>query len=288
MDRDQTVSCIAVLGKIYPARTKFYRDDENMLRTLLTAGALTMSMAAGSASADDTELHKPWSELLGAYVSEHSDGVNRFDYGALKDNQADTAKLNAYLDGFADLDFDTLTEPEQFAAYSNVYNALTVKHIVERYPTKSIRSGYIVGPWKRVFTTIDGEERSLDAIEHEILRVEWDDPRVHYAINCAAYSCPNLQTEAWYADTLDTELDRAAREYINDPRGVTIRRNGTLQVSTIYKWFREDFGGSNDSVIDHLLDYAEPELKAQIEAKRRITKHDYDWALNDAKSAPGS
>ena len=64
-----------------------------MLRTLLTAGALTMSMAAGSASADDTELHKPWSELLEAYVSEHSDGVNRFDYGALKDNQADTAKL---------------------------------------------------------------------------------------------------------------------------------------------------------------------------------------------------
>ena len=259
-----------------------------MLRTLVAAGAMTMTLVAGTAAADDTELHQPWDEILGTYVSPSDDGVNRFDYGALQANSADVAKLDAYLDAFVDLDFDTLTEPEQFAAYSNVYNALTVKHIIGRYPTQSIRSGYIVGPWKRVFTTIDGEERSLDAIEHEILRVEWDDPRVHYAINCAAYSCPNLQTDAWFAETLDEELDRAAREYVNDPRGVTIRRNGTLQVSTIYKWFREDFGGSNYGVIDHLLEYAEPELAAKIEAKRRITKHEYDWALNDVEPTSGS
>lgn len=254
-----------------------------MLRTVLTLGGTIMTLAAGSAAADDTALHQPWDQILSTYVSEYDDGVNRFDYGALKASPDDLARLDAYLAGFADLDFETLSGNEQFAAYSNVYNALTVKHIVERYPVKSIRSGYLVGPWKRVFTVIDGEEVSLDAIEHEILRVEWDDPRVHYAINCAAYSCPNLQTEAWYADTLDAELDRAAREYINDPRGVTIRNNGTLQVSTIYKWFREDFGGNNDGVIDHLLEYAEPELKVQIEAKRRITKHEYDWSLNDVE-----
>ena len=247
-----------------------------------------MTLVAGTAAADDTELHQPWNEILGTYVITSEDGVNRFDYGALQANAADVAKLDAYLDVFADLDFDTLTEPEQFAAYANVYNALTVKHILSRYPTRSIRSGYISGPWKRVFTKIDGEERSLDAIEHEILRVEWDDPRVHYAINCAAYSCPNLQTEAWFAETLDEELDRAAREYVNDPRGVTIRPNGTLQVSTIYKWFREDFGGSNDGVIDHLLDYADPDLAAQIKATRRITKHEYDWGLNDVEAVSGS
>ncbi len=259
-----------------------------MLRKFVAAGAMTMTLVTGTAAADDTELHQPWNEILGTYVVASDDGVNRFDYGALKETPGDVAKLDAYLDVFADLDFDSLTEPEQFAAYSNVYNALTVKHILSRYPTKSIRSGYIVGPWKRVVTRIDGEERSLDAIEHEILRVEWEDPRVHYAINCAAYSCPNLQTEAWFAETLDEELDRAAREYVNDPRGVTVRSNGTLQVSTIYKWFREDFGGSNDGVIDHLLDYAEPDLAAQIKAKRRITKHEYDWALNDVEAASGS
>lgn len=259
-----------------------------MLRKLIAAGTLVMTIAAGSAAADDTALHQPWNEILGEYVVAYDDGVNRFDYGGLNADADDLAKLDAYLAQFADLDFETLSRDEQFAAYANVYNALTVKHILGRYPVRSIRAGSLVGPWKRVFTTVDGEEVSLDDIEHQILRVEWDDPRVHYAINCAAYSCPNLQDEAWFAATLDEELDRAAREYVNDPRGVTIRRNGTLQVSTIYKWFREDFGGSNDGVIDHLLEYAEPELAAQIQNKRRITKHDYDWSLNDAQSSKGS
>ncbi|MEL7041046.1 MAG: DUF547 domain-containing protein [Pseudomonadota bacterium] len=242
-----------------------------------------MTLTVGSAAADDTELHAAWDQLLGTYVVEGGDGVNRFDYGALKANTDDSAKLDAYLAQFAGFDLETLDENEQFAAYSNIYNALTVQYIVSRYPTKSIRSGYIVGPWKRVFTEINGETLSLDHIEHQILRVEWDDPRVHYAVNCAAYSCPNLQTDAWFGETLDEDLDTAARAYVNDPRGVTIRNNGTLQVSTIYKWFREDFGGSNDGVIDHLLEFAEPELAAQIEAKRRITKHEYDWDLNDVE-----
>jgi hypothetical protein len=254
-----------------------------MLRKLLTVGAIAMTLTAGSAMADDTARHQAWDELLGTYVTVSDDGVNRFDYGGLKDNAEDVAKLNSYLESFAALDIETLDENEQFAAYSNIYNALTIQHIVERYPTKSIRSGYLVGPWKRVFTVINGERLSLDAIEHDILREDWDDPRVHYAVNCAAISCPNLQPTAWFGETLDADLDRAARDYVNDPRGVTIRRNGTLQVSTIYKWFREDFGGSNEGVIDHLLEYAEPDLAAQIEAKRRITKHEYDWALNDVE-----
>lgn len=240
-----------------------------------------MTLATGPAAADDTDLHKPWAELLSQYVEESGDGVNRFDYAGLQASVTDTAKLNAYLQSFAELDFDTLEENEQFAAYANVYNALTIKHIIERYPVKSIRSGYIVGPWKKVFTVVDGEKVSLDDLEHNILRVDFDDPRVHYAVNCASYGCPNLQTDAWYGATLDEELDAAARQYINHPRGVTIRRNGTLEVSTIYKWFREDFGGSRQGVVEHLLEYAEPELAARIEANPRITKHEYDWALND-------
>lgn len=254
-----------------------------MLRKMLTVGAIAMTIAAGSASADDTELHQAWDDILGTYVVESDDGVNRFDYGALQANTEDSAKLDAYLESFENLDFDTLSEDEQFAAYSNIYNALTIQHIVGRYPTKSIRSGYIVGPWKRVFTVVDGEKVSLDDLEHGILRVQFSDPRVHYAVNCASFGCPNLRTDAWFGATLDEELDDAARDYINNPRGVTVRRNGTLQVSTIYKWFREDFGGSNDGVIDHLLEHAEPELAEKIQAKRKITKHEYDWSLNDVE-----
>lgn len=256
-----------------------------MLKRLLAASLTSLSVMAGLAQADDAELHQPWDELLETYVVEAPDGINRFDYAALQSNTADTAKLDTYLASFETLDFDTLTGDEQFAAWSNIYNALTIKHIIERYPVKSIRSGYLIGPWKRVKTVVDGEEVSLDAIEHDILRVQFSDPRVHYAVNCASYGCPNLQTDAWVAATLDEDLDAAARDFVNHPRGVSIRDRGGLQVSTIYKWFREDFGDSEQGVIDHLLTYAEEGLAADIRANADIRKHAYDWALNDVDTA---
>lgn len=233
--------------------------------------------------AQAADFHTPWTEILQTYVVEGEDGLNRFDYGGLKENSADRAKLTAYIESYATLDMEALSEDEQFAAYANAYNALTIDHMVKRYPVRSIRSGYIVGPWKRVKMTIDGEELSLDAIEHDVMREDWDEPRVHYAVNCASIGCPNLQTRAWVAETLDADLDAAAREFVNHPRGVTIRNRGGLQVSTIYKWFREDFGGSEQGVIDHLLEYAEPGLAAQIRANADIKKHDYDWGLNDVE-----
>ena len=119
-----------------------------------------MTLTAGPAAADDAELHAAWDDILGTYVAAGDDGVNRFDYGGLKANAEDSAKLDAYLESFAALDIETLDDDEQFAAYSNIYNALTVQYIVGRYPTKSIRSGFIVGPWKRVFTEINGEKVS--------------------------------------------------------------------------------------------------------------------------------
>lgn len=254
-----------------------------MLNKLIFAGAIAMTLQT-SATADDAAFsHAAWDDILQVYVAESPDGINRFDYGGLKDNSEDSAKLAAYIAQFAEADIEALDDNEQFAAYANAYNALTIQHIIGRYPVKSIRSGYIMGPWKKVTMVIDGEEVSLDAIEHEILRVEFDDPRVHYAVNCASYGCPNLQAKAWVAETLDEDLDAAARDFINHPRGVTVRSRGGLQVSTIYKWFKEDFGGTDDGVIAHLLEHAEPELAADIAANRKIRKHAYDWDLNDSE-----
>ncbi|MEM7767589.1 MAG: DUF547 domain-containing protein [Pseudomonadota bacterium] len=247
------------------------------------AASAASETAASPTDAVQPARHAAWSELLSKYVRPAADGVNRFDYGALKADDADRTALTAYIASFETLDFASLIRDEAFAAWANLYNAVTIDHILGRYPVKSIRSGYIVGPWKEVSVMADGRELSLDAIEHDILRVEWSDPRVHYAVNCAAIGCPNLNPAAWEAATLDQALDTAARAYVNDPRGVTIRNNG-LQVSRIYKWFREDFGGSNAGVIDHLKQYAEPDLLAQIEANPRIRRHAYDWDLNDAES----
>jgi len=228
--------------------------------------------------------HAELTRLLTKYGQEGADGVNRVDYGAWKANAADSAALDAYIASFADMDIDALSDNEQFAAWANAYNALTVQHILGRYPLKSIRSGYIVGPWKRVKMNVGGQKISLHSIENDVLREEWsDDPRLHYAINCASYSCPNLLPKAWEAATLDNDLEAAARAFINDPRGVSIRKNGTLSVSNIFEWYDEDYGGSEETIIAHILKYAEPELAAQINANPNITDYDYDWSLNDVE-----
>ena len=263
-----------------------------MLRALTAALATLALLAPGGLAEKAPEemttpatpaLHTEWTRLLGAYISTDATGLNRFDYGALQASPEDSAALEAYVASFAEMKISEMEPDAQFAAWANLYNALTVQHIIGRYPVKSIRTGYLVGPWKRVYAIADGKKVSLDDIEHAILREEWDEPRVHYAVNCASYGCPNLMKEALEAETLDAQLDAGARAYINHPRGVTIRRNGTLQVSEIYKWFDDDFGGSKASVIEHLLEYAEPDLAAAIRANPKITKYEYDWSLNDVE-----
>lgn len=251
--------------------------------------ALSVSVAQTETAApvDAAAQHQVWTGLLEKYVVESPDGLNRFDYGGLKNDAADRAALDAYVASFAELDFDALSRDEAFAAWGNLYNALTVQHIIGRYPVDSIRSGYFLppfGPWKSVEVEAGGRTVSLDDIEHNILRADWDEPRVHYMVNCASYGCPNLKSSAWTAETLDEDLDAAARAYVNHPRGVSIRRNGTLQVSSIYDWFEEDFGGDEEGVIAHLLEHADDELAAKIRAKPNITKHDYDWDLNDVEA----
>ncbi len=256
--------------------------------TVAVAAVLVISApAAGEGSQGDAQSSNrdaAWTRLLGEHVRPGPDGVTRFDYGALKGDAEDRAALDAYIASFAALDFDTLGRDEAFAAWANLYNAVTVRHIVERYPLGSIRDGYLFGgPWKEVTVIADGEAISLDGIEHGVLRVEWDDPRVHYAVNCASIGCPNLLTEAWSGDSLDEDLDAAARGYVNHPRGVSVRSDGHLTVSRIYKWFREDFGGSDEGVLAHLREYANDDLRTALEGDVRIRGHKYDWSLNDVE-----
>jgi hypothetical protein len=251
--------------------------------TPLAVGPLALTATAQTAAtetASEASFHSEWSALLGKYVSASEDGVNRFDYGALKANEADNAALNAYVDSFAALDITALPENEQYVAWINLYNAGTIQYIISKYPTKTIKTS-LFGPWKKIFVTANGAEISLNDIEHEVLRKQWSEPRTHYAVNCASYGCPNLKASAWETATLEEDLSQAARAYINHPRGVSIRRDGRLEVSTIYKWFKEDFGTSEANVIAHFLEYAEADLAAQINARPDIKSYEYDWSLND-------
>ncbi len=235
-----------------------------------------------SASTESID-HSAWDELLQRHVKRDSQGVNRFDYRAVVGQERQT--LDAYIAQLGRVTIDDYNRDEQYAYWVNLYNALTVQVVLDHYPVDSIRDIDISpglfadGPWDKPLISVQGEELSLNDIEHRILRPIWNDPRIHYAVNCAAIGCPNLQSSAFTAAALDSQLDQAAREYVNSPRGVRSGSNG-LVVSSIYAWFQEDFGGNVDGIIAHLKRYAEGETAAKLAGAQDLASHEYDWSLN--------
>ncbi|MCG8547372.1 MAG: DUF547 domain-containing protein, partial [Alphaproteobacteria bacterium] len=210
--------------------------------------------------------------------------VNRFDYRNVSD--MDRKALKRYIDRLANTQISRYSRSEQMAYWINLYNALTVQVILDHYPVDSIREINIspglfaFGPWDKKLITIEGQEVSLNDIEHRILRPIWQDPRIHYAVNCASIGCPDLQQTAFTGSNLERMLDEAATAYINHPRGVRLD-NGELTVSSIYVWFQEDFGDSDKAVIEHLKQYAKPSLKSALESKTEIDDDEYDWDINE-------
>lgn len=245
---------------------------------------LSQRFSAHQSGADITLDHQPWDAFLAKYVFKGSDGLNRVGYGDV--SPTDAQALKTYIRSLEAVDVDLLDRPEQFAYWANLYNATTIDLIIDNYPVASIRKIklgglFSTGPWKQKLLTVVGIELSLDDIEHEILRKAWSDPRVHYAVNCASISCPNLKSSAYRGVTLEADLDQAARDYINHPRAVLIE-GGKLKVSSIYGWFKVDFGANDAGVIDHLRKYATPDLAAKLKDVTKISSHHYDWGLNDA------
>jgi hypothetical protein len=170
----------------------------------------------------------------------------------------------------------------------NLYNALTVRVVLDHYPVASIRDIDISpglfadGPWRKPLITVQGEDVSLDDIEHRILRPIWRDPRIHYAVNCASIGCPDLQAEAFTAANTERLLEKAARDYINHPRGVRVDRSG-VTLSSIYNWFASDFE-LDGGVLGHVRRYASADLRARLEGVETIDGYAYDWSLNDVPS----
>jgi len=229
--------------------------------------------------------HTPWDALLSRYVHRSSGGVNLVDYRGF--SPRDRASLAGYLDALARVPISRFNRDEQLAYWINLYNALTVRVILDHFPVDSIRDigispGFFsIGPWGKKLVTVEGQALSLNDIEHRILRPIWRDPRLHYTVNCASIGCPDLRTRAYRGAGIDQALNEAARDYINDPRGVLIS-GGKVTVSKIYDWFIADFGGTEQSVLRHLEQYAEPELRARLAAIGKLSGTRYDWSLNAA------
>ena len=268
-----------------------------VVAALVSAALAVLAQRPAAAAPKGFNIHQPgativvdhavWRQFLGVYLVVGDDGINRLRYGAVTpDDRAGLADYIRHLEG---IDPTTLSADEAFAYWANLYNALTVGLVIDQYPVASIRQIggglFNAGPWKQEITTVNGQRLSLDNIEHDILRAHWREPRVHYAVNCASLGCPNLLADPFTGETLDRQLDAAARAYVNHPRGVRID-DGRIVASSIYKWFKVDFGDSDAGVLDHLAQYAEPDLQQRLRGARRIHRYDYDWSLNDAGDAP--
>ncbi len=230
--------------------------------------------------------HDQWDRFLKKYVVTDSNGLNRVRYDHV--TTADTQALHGYIVNLRRVPVDRLNRMEQLAFWINVYNALTVRLVLEFYPVNSIQdidlgSGFFSsGPWNKKLFKIDGELVSLNDVEHRILRPIWQDPRLHYAVNCAAIGCPNLQIQAFTGANVSTLLDQGARSYINSNRNISFR-DGRLVVSKIYTWFQDDFGGSEAAVLAHMRRYANTGVKSILEQVTDIYDYTYDWDLNLAK-----
>ncbi|MCP4402063.1 MAG: DUF547 domain-containing protein [bacterium] len=223
--------------------------------------------------AEDVVDHSLFSELLQNYVK---DGLVNY-----KEMKNEEQKLDRYLDLLNNTNPDKLGRDEQFAFFMNAYNAYTIKLILENYPVKSIKDtgSLLKSPWKINFAKIGGQTMTLDDVEHKILRPRFKDARVHFAINCAAQDCPPLYPDAFEGAKVDEQLERNARAFLNNPEKNYLDGN-TLYVTRLFKWFGGDF---NDDPFGYVLQFAEGEFKAQLEAKKdkiKVKFLGYDWTLN--------
>jgi hypothetical protein len=273
---------------------------EGMLGPVLRLLAIILGFALFSLSSAEAapraeawprwERHDPASTLVvdhdawDRFLTDHlvtADGIHRLAYDKVSGEARH--RLTAYIERLAAAPVDRLARDEQRAFWINLYNALTVKTVLDHYPVKSIRDIRISpglfssGPWGRKLIRVAGEEISLDDIEHRILRPLWRDPRLHYALNCASLGCPNLMRAAFTASNTEALLEEAARAFVSHPRGARLE-GGKLIVSSIYVWFREDFGGGDSGIVEHLRHYG-----AVLDGRTRIDGDAYDWALNDAR-----
>ncbi len=212
--------------------------------------------------------HSLWNLLLKKYV----DDLGNVSYAGFK---MDIAQMDAYLDQLGqNPPKPDWSKNEKLAYYINLYNAGTVKLIVDNYPTKSIKD--IPNRWKKKWIIVGDDITSLNDIEHKVLR-KMDEPRIHFAINCASYSCPKLLNVAFTPQSMERLLSKTAIDFVNDKTRNSFE-GGKASLSKIFKWYKGDFTKKTS-----LLEYINTYLQNPVGKSTKVEYLDYDWSLNDTK-----
>jgi hypothetical protein len=253
-----------------------------MKRILTTLAVLLLAAGAHAADPD----YSTWNKLLAKYY----DPAKGMNYRALKAGDAKT--LEALRQQLGRVNVAALNRSEQLAYWINVYNVNVVATVVEKYPVDSIRDISTdpiirLNVFKNERVPFGRELLSLDDVEHKKIREGFGDPRIHFAINCAARSCPPIRPEAFTGARLDAQLDDQARRFLNGPYGAKFRRDGRdleITVTKIMDWFGEDFSKSGGRVA-FLHKYVSADKQRLIDGAKDVELEfaDYDWALNDRR-----
>ena len=216
------------------------------------------------------DLHQLWNELLQKHVS-NSGIVN---YKSLKTEHEKLLSYIYILDlAYTSNSFQSFSQEEKIAFWINAYNAITVDLILRNYPVKSIKD--IDKPWKQKLWKFGSKMHNLDEIEHKILR-KMNEPRIHFALVCAAISCPKLYNKAFTPESLDKDLTKLTKEFLADPSKNSISEE-QVEISKIFQWFTGDFKTKEQSLIDFLNLYSEIQISADAKVKFKV----YNWKLNE-------
>lgn len=242
------------------------------LRPILLAAAATLASLTATAHADSWQ--SQYTTLLQKYVS--PSGVN---YQAWHAHSADRASLAAVTNAIAETNPATLTRNQQLAFYLNAYNANILAEILADFPTKGPGNGSALGRakffrWNKI--TVAGKKLSFADLENKIIRKQFNEPRIHFALNCASTSCPPLHNLAFHADTIDQTLTTLTKNYLNEnPHGLKLE-GPTVCLSEIFDWYRADFNDGN------LIPYLNQYRTKKIPAGTNIKFIPYDWSLNQS------
>ena len=265
------------------------------IRLIAVLSALLFSIVSSVAAAEFD--HSTLDSLLKEHVSTSDGGRStKVDYLAMKQSQS---ALTEYLSRTAEVSktaFNSWPKSDQLAFLINVYNARTIQLVLEGYPgIASIKDlgSVFSSPWGKDFVPLFGSKRSLDDIEHELIRGSgrYNDPRIHFAVNCASIGCPALRAEAYSGDRLDAQLEDQTRKFLSD-RSRNRFRNGNLEVSSIFKWYGEDFKagyrGSRSpeaflSLYSEMLGLSESDQRRLKDGGMQIRYLNYDWRLNSLR-----
>ena len=250
------------------------------MKTIITAFFIFCSFASFAKSDNTTPpSNKLWTSILKKYVNEEG-WVNY--KGIIKDKE----QLQEYLDLLTNNPPQkNWSKDDKEAYWINAYNAFTVKLIIDHYPVKSIKDigpkhqiPFVNTPWEKKFFKIGQRRYKLDRIEHHILRKQFGDPRVHFAIVCASRSCAKLRNEAYEGSRLNEQLNEQAKDFLTDKRKNKISAE-KAELSSYFDWYKKDFKKKSGSIIVYINQYSPIKMNKDV----KITFLDYNWDLNEQK-----